>query len=98
MTEFNTLVIDKLIKDDLNKFYIRYVDSTLVLAKVENIDNIMKQFNSFDESIQFSNDRSEDRIIHFLDIKVSCCETDFFYKTFHNGHYCMNSPVKHLGC
>ena len=33
MTEFERLVVDKLIKDGLIKFYIRYVDDTLVLAK-----------------------------------------------------------------
>ena len=51
MTEFERLVVDKLIKDGLIKFYFRYVDDNLILAKVEDIDNIMKQFNSFDKSI-----------------------------------------------
>ena len=36
MTELERLVVDKLIKDGLIKFYIRYVDDTLVLAKTEN--------------------------------------------------------------
>ena len=44
MTEFERLVVDKLAKADLIKFYIRYVDDTLILAKVEDIDNIMKKF------------------------------------------------------
>ena len=43
MTEFKRLVVDKIIKDGLIKFYIRYVDDTLVLAKAEDIDNIMKR-------------------------------------------------------
>ena len=51
MTKFERLVVDKLIKDGLIKFYITYVDDTLVLAKVEDIGNIMKQFNFFDKSI-----------------------------------------------
>ena len=42
MTEFERLVVDKLIKYGLIKFYIIYVDDTLVLAKVEDIGNIMK--------------------------------------------------------
>ena len=62
ITEFEKLVVDKLIKDGLIKFYIRYVDDTLFLAKVKDIDNIMKQFNSFDKSIQFTIDRFEDGI------------------------------------
>ena len=51
MTEFERLVMDKLIRDRLIKFYVRYVDDTLVLAKAEDIYNILKQFNSFDTSI-----------------------------------------------
>ena len=70
MPEFERLAVDKLIKNDLIRFYIRYVDDNLVLVKVENIDNIMKQFNSFDKSIQITIDRFEDGIVHFLDIKL----------------------------
>ena len=88
MTEFETLVIDKLTKDSLIKFYIRYVDGTLVLVKVENIHDIMKQFNSFDETIQFTIDRFEDGIVHFLDIKINGSEADLHYKTTHTGQYC----------
>ena len=45
----------------------RYVYDTLVLAKVEGIDNIVKQFSSFDMSIEFSIDRFEGSIVHFLE-------------------------------
>ena len=88
MTEFERLVVDKLIKDGLIKFYIRYVDDTLVLAKAENIDNIMKQFNFFDKSIQFTIDRFEDCVVHFLDVEINGSETDLYYKTTHTGQYC----------
>ena len=88
LTEFERLVVDQLIKDGLIKFYIRYVDDTLVLAKAENIDNIMKQFNSFDKSIQFTIDRFGDGVVHFLDIKINGSETDLHYKTTHTGQYC----------
>ena len=88
MTEFERLVVDKLIKDGLIKFYIRYVDDTLVLAIVEDLDNIMKQFNSFDKSIHFTIDKFEDGIVHFLDIKINGFETDLYYKTTHTGKYC----------
>ena len=87
MTELERLVVDKLIKDGLIKFYIRYVDDTLVLAKVDDFDNIMKLFNSFDKSIQFTIDRFEDGIVHFLDIKINGCETDLYYKTTHTEQY-----------
>ena len=88
MTEFERLVVDKLIKYGLIKFYIRYVDDTLVLTKAEDIGNIMKQFNSFDKSIQFTTGRFEDGVVHFLDIKVNGSETDFYYKTTHTGQCC----------
>ena len=88
MTEFERLVVDKLIKDGLIKFYIRYVDDTLVLAKVEDIDNIMKQFNSFDKSIQFTIDKFEDGIVNFLDTKINGAGTDLYYKTTLTGQYC----------
>ena len=87
MTEFVRLVVDKLIRHGLIKFYIRYVDYALVLAKAEDID-IMKQFNSFDKSIQFTIDRFEDGVVHFLNIKINGSETDLYYKTTHAGQYC----------
>ena len=59
----------------LIKFYIRYVDDFLVLTKEEDIDKIIKQFNSFDKSIQFAIHRFEDRIVHLLDIKINGCDT-----------------------
>ena len=86
--EFKRLVVDKLIKGGLIKFYIRDVDDTLVLAKVEDIDNIMKQFNSFDKSIRFTFDRFEDGIAHFLGIKTNGSNTNLYYKTTHTGQYC----------
>ena len=88
--------MDKLIKDGLIKFYIRYVDNTLVLAKAEHINNIMKQLNSFDKRIQFTIDRFEDGTVNSLDIKNNGSETDLYYKTTHTGSIVI-SPVKHLG-
>ena len=76
MTEFDRLVVDKLITDGLIKIYLRYKDDTLILAKVEDIVNIMKLFNSFDKSIQLTINRFEDSIVHFLDIKIDGSETD----------------------
>ena len=73
--------MDKLIKDGLIKFYVRYMDDNLVLVKVEDIDNIMKEFNSFDKIIQFAIDRFEDGIVHFLDIRINGSEKDLYYKT-----------------
>ena len=57
------------------------MDDNLVLVKVEDIDNIMKEFNSFDKIIQFAIDRFEDGIVHFLDIRINGSEKDLYYKT-----------------
>ena len=81
MPEFQRLNVDKLIKDRLIKFYVRYMDDNLVLVKVEDIDNIVKEFNSFDKIIQFAIDRFEDGIVHFHDIRINGSEKDLYYKT-----------------
>ena len=60
----------------------------MVLVKVEDTDNIMKQLNLFDKSIQFTIDKFEDGIVHFHDIKINGSETDLHYKTTHTGQYC----------
>lgn len=75
------------------KFCNRYVDGRLVLSKVEDIENIMEQFNSFDECIEFTIHRFEDDIVHFLHIKTNGCETDLYYRATHTGQYC-DLPVK----
>ena len=80
ITKFESLVVDKFIKDGLIEFFIRYMDDTLVVAKVE--------FNSFDKSIQVTINRLEDGIIHFLDIKINCYKIELRYKTTHMGQYC----------
>ena len=70
------------------------MDSLLVLAKVDEIDNIIKQFNSFDKSIKLTVDTFEDGVVHFLDIKNNGCETDSCYKTINTGQYCDFSSQK----
>ena len=72
------------------------MDDTLVLAKAGEINNIMKQFNSFDKSIQFTIDNFEDGIVHFLDIKINGSEIELYYNSTHTGQYC-DFSVKRLG-
>ena len=69
-----------LINSGLIKFYIRYVDDTLLLAKEDDIDNIVQQFNAFDDNLKFTIDKFADSDVHFLDIKVDRHKTDLFYK------------------
>ena len=94
MTEFERLM-DKLAKIGLIKIYIRYVDDIMVQVKVEDIDNMINQFNCFDKSIQFPIERFEDDIVHFLDIKIDGCETDLYCKTTHTEQYSNFSVQTH---
>ena len=52
------------------KFYCRYVDDALVLVKEDQIDKILKAFNSFHNNLQFTVDRFENEDVHFLDLKI----------------------------
>ena len=67
-----------LINSCLIKFYIRYVDDTLLLAKEDDIDNIVQQFNAFDDNLKFTIDKFADSDVHFLEVDRH--KTDLFYK------------------
>ena len=88
MTELEKAVVDQLIESGMIKFYIRYVDDTLVLAKPENFNDIQSKMNSFDKNLQFTIDRFPDDKVHFLDISIDKTRTDLFYKPTHTGQYC----------
>ena len=79
MTELEKIVVSDLINSGLINFYIRYVDNTLLLAKEDDIDNIVQQFNAFDDNLKFPTYKFTDNNIHFLDIKIDCHKTDLFY-------------------
>ena len=81
MTELEKLILPKLIGDDVIKFYIRYVDDTLVMIKNEHIEEVLSKFNSFDENLKFTVDKFENRVIHFLDILIhEDDQTDIYSK------------------
>ena len=44
-------------KNGILKFYCRYVDDTLVLVKEDQIDKILKAFNSFHNNLRFTVDK-----------------------------------------
>ena len=79
--------LEKIVVSDLITFYIQYVDDTLLLAKQDDIDNIVQQFNTFDDNLRFTIDKFTDNNFHFLDIKTDRNETDSFHKTKHTGQY-----------
>ena len=87
MTELEKIVVSDLINSGLIKFYIRYVDDALLLAKEDDIGNIVQQFNAFDDNLKSTIDKFTDNDVHFLDIKFDHNESDLFYKTTHTGQY-----------
>ena len=52
------------------KFYWWYVNDTLVLVKEDQIDKILKAFNSPHNNLQLPADKFENEDIHFLDLKI----------------------------
>ena len=57
-------------KSGIKKFYWRYVNDTLVLVKEDQIDNILKAFNSFHNNLQFTVDKFENEDVYFLNLKI----------------------------
>ena len=78
LTELEKIVVSDLINPGLIKFYIRCVDDTILLAKEDDIDNIVQQFNTFDDNLKFTIDKFTDSNVHFLNIKIDCTKTDLF--------------------
>ena len=88
-------VFDRLFKDGLLTFYIRYVDDTLEFIKESDIDNVLSKYNSFHPSLSFSVDRFNDGVVHYLDLKVIDSGADNYYKNTHTGQctqFCRNTP------
>ena len=87
MAEFENLEIRPLITSGHIKFYKRYVDDTLNLAKPSDMENILTTFNSFHANIQFNIDQFSDNNIQFLDIQIHPCGTTVYQKSTHTGKY-----------
>jgi hypothetical protein len=87
MTELENKVISKLVSDNTIKFYIRYVDDTLVLVKRSDVDKVMCRLNSFHKNLNFTVDSFPDHKIHFLDLLINKNITDLYYKDTHTGQY-----------
>ena len=59
MTECEKVIVDNLVKEGTMKFYVRYVDDTLLLVKRQDIDKALKRFNGSDKNLEFTVDRFE---------------------------------------
>ncbi|XP_066910788.1 uncharacterized protein [Clytia hemisphaerica] len=87
MTELEEIVVKPLIDNGTLRFYGRYVDDTLVLVKPDDIDQIHTQLNGFDKNIQFTVDKFENEVPHFLDIEISPDGLSVFRKDTNTGQY-----------
>ena len=70
MTELEKSVADKMLDSRFIKFYSRYVDDTLLLVKPCDIERILSEFNLYHRNIEFSVDKFEGCVLHFLDLEI----------------------------
>ena len=87
MTEMERCVVDELINNGKVKFYCRYVDDTLLLVKPEDIDEILHKFNSFHRNLEFTVDRFDDCIPHFLDLEMHPDGISIYRKETHTAQF-----------
>ena len=87
MTELENQVVSKLVSDGTIKFYVRYVDDTLVLVKRSDSNNNLGQLKSFHKNLRFTVDTFSDYRVHFLDLLINYNITDLYYKETHTGQY-----------
>ena len=67
--------------------YRQYVNDTLVLVKPTDIPIVLNKFNTFDKSLDFTDENFKDGSVHFLDLDITDSGIDIFLKDTHIGHY-----------
>ena len=87
MTECEKAIVDKLIEDGIIKFYIRYVDDTLLVIKRTDISYVLNKFNSFDDNLKFTIDTFENCVPHFTDIEICPNGLGIYHKHTQTGRY-----------
>ena len=87
MTELEIKVVDKMIQNGRIKFYSRYVDDTLLLVKPDDVDEILQEFNNFHKNIQFTVDKFENCVPHFLDLEVHRDGLSIYRKDTHTAQF-----------
>ena len=50
MTECEKIIVETLMEEKVIMFFTRYVDDTLLVIKKSNINYVLNQFNSFDNT------------------------------------------------
>ena len=90
MIALEDAIIKDLLNNDIIKFYVRYVDDTLFVAKPSDIDLILKKLNSYHPAdIKFTHEEIfiYKNHVHFLDNKLTSDDTTIFRKNTHTGQY-----------
>ena len=87
MTELEKVVVDKMIDNGLIKFYARYVDDTLLLVKPRDIDRILQKFNRFHTNLEFTVDKFENCVPHFLDLEIHPDGISIYRKERHTAQF-----------
>ena len=87
MTELERVVVDDLINAGIIKFYARYVDDTLLMVKPEDVDMILNRFNGFHRNLEFTVDRFNNVVPHFLDLEIHRSGISIFRKETHTAQF-----------
>ena len=62
------------------KLYARYLDDTLLLVKPEDVNGILRELNSYHNNLEFSVEKFEDSVSHFLDLDIIQTDCQYFTK------------------
>ena len=87
MRELEKKIVKPMIESEKLKFYMRYVDDTLILAEEDDMNYIFGKFNSFHKNVKFTMDCFDDYNIYFLDIAIDKIDADLYYKATHTRQY-----------
>ena len=87
MTELERVIVDNMINSGLIKFYVRYVDDTLLLVKPNDIEQIITKFNDFHPNLEFTVDKFEDCVPHFLDLEIHPDGLSIYRKDTHTAQF-----------
>ena len=80
MTKCEKVIVNQLIEINVVKFYIRYVDDTLLVLRKKDIDIVLNKFNSFNKNLKFTVDTFEICVPHFLDIEICLNGLSIYHK------------------
>ena len=87
MTELERVVVKDVFNKGYLKFYIRFMDDTLVLMKKSDVPVVLQVLHGFHKNLNFTVDTFENKKVHFLDLLIGRNPTIIFYKDTHTGEY-----------